>query len=436
LEESVQREEQLLLMTVAGLEASLDNHMPKGVGRDFYRWAISKENPYQGEYLQAQGITQLVKMTCKLLNGLVSDALWEKLAPYTVPMNVYQIYEIVSDNLAIGLASATSFTAEREQRRTILQEFNRSMIARLNGDRRSGDQLLKKIKPLARGVSLFEQSLNSRKQSFFAHVYSEYHRDVKPEDLEAAIFPILVANIESCVDLANFMCDYESGSLILKGLINRYRAVNRLLKHQPLPPQDLLDASTYAILVIPTLAYYIAILGEVIQPQEGFKTVVRNNLLAKALYDAALMVRLLNDLGTWTLQLPPEQYMALSTVLELRYRHYSNSANFIDGLQTAIEDTQVLTRIHKDIVHGEFNVSLYGIRDSSFDSDAIVAFNQNLGYFAQVYQGASQRLQRSLGAIDEQLNHNWLSSLILRFVQFHEVLYSNPYDMKDGEYSI
>jgi hypothetical protein len=430
----VQREEQLLKLTVEGLQTSLDRHMPPSEYRDFYHWAISHANPYREEFLQAQGITQLVRMTCQLVHGLVSDSHWNTVARYTIPMNVYQIYEIVSDNLAIGMAKANAGDAAHTVRRTLLHEFNRVMGEKLRGDPRPAQQMLNRSRILTQRVSQFKQSLNPQKQRFFAHVYLEYHH-VSAQALEFSTWPVLVANIESCVDLAQLMTPYQSGELITQGLVNRYRAVNYLLKQRSPSQKSLLQASTHAILVIPTLAYYIAVLGEVVQSQTHFEYLIRTKTLANALFEAALLVRLLNDLGTWTLRLTPEQHQALATVLKLKYGQ-QDAPDFVSGLASAIQDAHVLTRVFKDLQHEEFNIALHRVRTATFHSEAITMFTDTLANLSQVYLKHYQRLQNHLMTIDNVIGQDWLSKLILRFVQFHETLYSNPYDVENGEYSV
>jgi hypothetical protein len=77
--------------------------MPSSAYRDFYLWALSSENPHRQTFLEVNGITQLVKLTITLLDGLVDSQDWPQLAEASILMSTYQIYEIVSDNLAIGL---------------------------------------------------------------------------------------------------------------------------------------------------------------------------------------------------------------------------------------------------------------------------------------------------------------------------------------------
>lgn len=433
----VDRFEHALTLTVAGLEASLQQHVPAGAYRDFWLWALSKENSQRDGFLQVIGVSQLVKLTITLLDGLVDDRHWHRLADYSVTMNVYQIYEIVSDNLAIGLASPRKGDTTTTFRRDLLRAFNSIMIARLNGDPRPAALLLAPWQSNAQRISSFDQSLNWYKQRLCAGAYLSLRDDLSLEALEYSVWPALVANIETCVELAWSMHACQSGRLLREGLIGRYWAVNRLLDRQVMTSSQLADVGAHAILVMPTLAYYVAVLAESIQPLDHFSLVIQNGTLAKALYDAALLVRLLNDLGTNLIMLPKDERTAL--VHTLIARHLENPADtptVADLLSSMSDGLDLFTRLHKDIVFGEFNVGLHGIADVPRMPETLLAFGRNLAHFSQLYARHRSSLQETLDVLNDYLGDDVVSALILRFVQFHEQLYGNPYSMSVGEYAI
>src|SRR4051812_3038170 len=98
------RHSQILENTLAALETSLAEYMPDCAYRDFYQWALSASNPLGTTWLEALGVYQTTHLTFELLDGIISDEAWDVLVPYISPMNTYLAYEVVSDNLAIGLA--------------------------------------------------------------------------------------------------------------------------------------------------------------------------------------------------------------------------------------------------------------------------------------------------------------------------------------------
>lgn len=426
-----------LAATLAGFEAGLERYMPAGAFRDFYLWAISPKNAQREAFLQIIGASQLVKLTITLLDGLVDDASWPRLADHSVTMNVYQLYEIVSDNLAIGLAGQRKGDLMAGLRRDLLRVFNDTMVARLKGAPESAAQLLASWQPGARCISSFDQSLNGYKQRVSAEAYLSLQPDVALDDLEYSVWAALVANIESCVDLAQSINGCLTSHLLREGLISRYQAVNGLLERRALTLPQLADIGAEAILVVPTLAYYVAVLGEVIRPLERFHLVIENGTLARALYDAALLVRLLNDLGTRLVTQTPIDRAALVQALAMYHRDDPETTPTIADLLSGFsEGSGLLTRLHKDIAYGEFNVGLYGVADLTPRPEALLAFEHNLAYFAQLYAQHQSSLQEMSAMLTDHLRDDTLSTLIVRFVRFHEQLYANPYHMDIGEYAI
>jgi hypothetical protein len=426
-----------LAITLAGFTASLERHMPASAQRDFQLWAISAENPRQDMFLQAMGITQLVKLTVTLLDGLVDDAQWGRLASYSAAMNAYLTYEAVSDNLAIGVAGARRGDKTLELRTTLLHDFNQAMLARLNGDPRPAAQLLAPLQAAARRISAFDQSLSRDKHQLCAEAYLILHNQLALSDLEHQVWPALVANIEACVEMAQSMRANRSGELLRAGLISRYRAVNQLLDGQDMPLSRRVDVGADAILVAPTLAYYIAALAEVVQPLECLSCVIADNSLAAALHDAAVLVRLLNDLGTRLVTFAPGERAALLRALLAHYEERPERASSIVDLLSGFGNgNETLTRLHKDIAFGEFNVALHGLGHITCMREALQVFENNLAYFAQQYAAHQRSLQTTLVVISQRLADDRVSALIDRFVRFHEQLYENAYYQSAGEYAI
>jgi len=430
------RSQQMLESTVNGLQASLNQHMPPGPPRDYLSWGISRDNPDQQFFLQTIGLLQLVNLTATLLDDLVDDALWDQLTDYTIYMNVYQIYEIVSDNLAIGLGRPAR-DAQTQFQRTLLSAFNSAMIERLRHNPMPTTQMLEPLRPYTSAVSCFGQSLNREKHLQCAEPYLVERPEVSLRDLEFGMWPVLVANIESCVELANLLQDYHTGTLLREGLINRYWAVTRTLEARNAPLLELAAIGAHSILVWPTLGYYTAVLGEILSPNDAYPSLIEDGTLAEALYTAALLVRLLNDLGTGLLRQTDEQREQLVDVLWANYLKNSDTLNSISLLLLSdVDMPERLTRIHKDLFHGEFNVALHTVRQIRSVPDAIRVFGENLAYFSHLYAAQFARLEELLAIITTRLQDQTISTLIGRFVFFHEKLYSHRYTAQAGEYAI
>jgi hypothetical protein len=425
----------LLEATLAGLESSLREFMPDGVQRDFYLWAISPQNPHQNEFLQATGVLQLINLTVMLLEGLVDSYQWPQLAMCSVPINVYQSLEIVSDNLAIGLVRLGR--EQRTPQHELLYRFNHFMVERLKGNEAAVVELLRPLRPFASGVSSFDQSLNRAKRLKCAEAYLEMRRDVSLDELEYDLWPLLVANVETCAALADVVDGYATGSLVREGLLDRYQAVNRTLEARHMSLLELANVGAHSILVIPSLGYLVAVLAEWIRPDDRYHLVLEDGTLIEALYSAALMIRLLNDLGGGLLsQTEAQRRLMLDTLLRTYERNMDTLNTISLLLLSYVDESDHLSRIHKDLFYGEFNIAVYNLRHIQAVPDAIQVFGNNVTYFARLYREQAARLDELLQCIAQRLMDKTISRLIQRFVEFHAKLYSNRYTDVAGEYAI
>lgn len=419
---------QTLDASVTGFESSVRRHMPASPYRDYCLWAMSSDNPRRDDYLQTVGIIQLVNLTVMLLDDLIGDDDWEELTDLSVVMNAYLIHEAASDNLANGLRNIQPRDTTFRLRKNTLYTFNGVMLKCLdNDDRQSAIELLESIKAAARRISNFEEDLKRDKHVHLVQTYLSQRPDVSLDDLEYSTWPNLVANIESCIDFVRATKAYCVGSIIREGLVNRYYAVNKLLKAGNMTLSQLANVGTHSILVMPTLAYYIALLAEVIEPQPRISLLVADGTLGAALYDAALLLRLLNDLGTEVCTLTPEERVALLHQLTSWHHRHSKSTQTIFDVLAGVADEDepgILTRLRKDVLLGEFNVGLYSLASANSVSESILAFGRNIDYFVQLYAHHYARLEEKLAIIDACLGTDTISELILRFVKFHERMYT------------
>ncbi len=98
------RLQETLEITVAGLEHSLIGHLPHCAYQDYCAWAVSEANPQRETWLHVMGIPQFVSLTLNLFEGVIPEPYMAAMLKVSVPVNVYLMYEVVSDDLAIGLA--------------------------------------------------------------------------------------------------------------------------------------------------------------------------------------------------------------------------------------------------------------------------------------------------------------------------------------------
>jgi hypothetical protein len=427
--------EHLFKATVQGYQSSLYQHMPLSDYRNFNIWALSARNPHNKIWLQIVGIPQFAKLTQTLLGNSVPPEKWDQLVHYTTLMNAYLIYETISDNLAFGLAAKRPDDTSYDLRREILINFNNAMVARLKGDRVSSDLILARIKPKAEKISSFNYSLTANEQKTIAAAFLHESPSCSMEAIEFGAWHSLVANIQSCGDLVDGMQRYQLGDYLRQGLIRRYEAVNDLLLDRVHSKDALVNVSINTILVIPVLTYYISVLTEVLQPSRAIGTLIENGTLQKALEDAALMVRLLNDLGTGLVV--TNQYH--STLLNDLYAKLPPSADpettFADMLMEHSKQVQLMTRIRKDISFSEYNVSLHSLMTSPPDTTSLLLFGSNLVYYQDQYRQARERLNANLYTISQTLKTEHVSHLIYQFVSFHEHIYQQNFDEQAGDYA-
>jgi hypothetical protein len=409
-------------------------HMPAGAYRDYLSWVLSEDGPQRDEWLQLAGVTGLVRLTVSLLDGIVRDDEWEALAGYAAIINVQQMYEVVSDNLAIGLAHPKNGDDTFAVRRKLLSVFNGAMIERLRGSKAAAPELLEPVEALMRQVSTAEQSLSPDKHRALADAFLAERSGASRTELEHALWPSLLANIETTRDLSRATASCGVGELITQGLIARYAGVDRLLAEPTMSFPERLRASTDAIMVVPTLAYYVGVLAEIIRPTPSLASTIDDGLLFSAFHDAAVQVRLLNDIGPRLLVQADEERRTL--VDSLRGTADRSSSPTLDALliESLAEWGPLFTRIRKDVLHRELNLCVHDY--TSRAADALSLFEEELAAASREYHVSRARLVAATRALDRQLGDEAIGSLIRRFVGFHEALYARDYDDPLGEYAV
>jgi hypothetical protein len=401
----------LLQRTVTGYRRRLGTQVPDGPFRSFALWATAPHNPRCNEWLDAFGITQVVRLTSALLESSGAE-LNDGILQATVPLNVYFAYELSTDNLEMGLA--TSRGLQVTLRRQLVLSFNTAMEERLRNRPRASAQKLQQCKELASRVSCFEQMLVGHKYQALAQAYAqETHSSLA--DLEFAFWPQLIGNIESCNEVADSM----PHELALRtGLINRYRAVSALLRDESESVSQQVRASADTILVAPTLIYYALLL----------EADTDRDAIGEAAFNAAVLVRLLNDLGSPML-LDDAHRALLFSALERVSR--SSAGSLRELLEAHLHQFgPLLVRLHKDLVHGEFNLGLHRLSDLPA-TKALPPFVQRIEHLAHLYRCYDANLSALLPVLPQRVNR-----LIGTFVRFHETLYANPHYNAAGEYSV
>ncbi|MEZ4669997.1 MAG: hypothetical protein R3E39_19000 [Anaerolineae bacterium] len=421
--------------TIESIRSSLMRHMPASPQRNYYLWGISNENPYKEDFLQMIGVNQLINLSDQMIGNLIEPDDRQTVAQYCGRINAYFMYEIVSDNLANGLSSLCVIDDNASKRRDILHAFNHVMVSRLKGEHSNSAELLKPVENLTQSISGFAQSIIPRKHQACLNAYMSQRPDITQEEIEYGVWPILVANIESCYELADYMSHFQVGDLLSHGFIDRYDSVTRTIQvDHGLPLNELVSMGTHTVSVVPVLAYFAGVLTEIIRGEPKLHTVIQDGTLADALTTSAVIVRLVNDVGMLLTLSPTER----KNVMNGLWEHYRNNEVDIDAidhlLMSAPDEFTMLTRLQKDLLHGEFNICLHNLAYSNSVPEALTLLENNLANLSELYYRSQTHLHDLLASIDRRVTNRTLSNLIAGFVRFHEMIYAEPYNSTIGEY--
>ncbi|WP_406274329.1 hypothetical protein OH799_00940 [Nocardia sp. NBC_00881] len=412
----------------------LERYMPDTDQRAYYRWALSDRNPDRKLFSRIIALTQLGNLTAAMLTGLQGRDDWPILLRHAIPVNLYQIFEVVSDNLGIGLAAVRS--DEQSDVRDLVLEFNAVAADDLRHPTgRPATELLADLRPHSAHISSFDQSLTSRYQAQLVDRYLATTRlRLARGVLERTVWSGLVANLESGRDVLAAIAGTRGEPLVRAKTVERYRAVDRTLLAQYLSRDDLVDTGRQAILVAPTLGYFATVFGEISHTDPGYLETLADGTLVAAFDTASLIVRLQNDIGTPLLLMSRQQRSALVQTLRLSFA-VVDTHTAID-LLTRAADHPVLNRFRKDLLNGEFNICLYDLYRIDDIDEGLAAFMDGLDYFADLYARHRTLLHQQLDDLDCRLHDRRITEVTRRFVAFHEKLYSHRYDTLVGDYAI
>ena len=182
--------------TLENIKTSLIEHMPIGVQRDFYLWGLSPANLNRDAFLQLIGMSQVINLVTSILEPTVKVEDWQTLAEYSGQIHAYFMYELVSDDLAVGLSFLPSKDATIQTRKDILHSFNGAMVKRLSGVPTHSSELLQFIQPTTLNIAGYNQVSAHEKYEAQFQQFVKLKGDNPTERFE--LWPILVANVEAC----------------------------------------------------------------------------------------------------------------------------------------------------------------------------------------------------------------------------------------------
>lgn len=415
---------------ISELSKSFERHMPTSLYQMFQRWAISPENPFKEEWLKTLGIPQFSRLTIYMVDLLVSSSQWKELLLSTGYMNTYLLYETISDNLALGcvnwLEKVDPITITK---RKALINFNNAMITKLATNNQHGSDLLYSYRELITQFSLVDHSLSGIKQRKFIDAFMKIdsNHQFAYADIEYGGWVALVANIEACADILEIMYDSPIYSLLKTTLIQRYTYTNELLDEQIHSLNDMLEAGASTILVQAVLTYYYGVISNIKGFNLKLEKALSMGLPQKLMYDAAILIRLLNDIGPDLLQ---NKEFVEKVVSQLDSNTAQSGSIYYQITQISESG---LTRLKKDIEYGEFNICLSYLSKSS---NQVEDFRVLILHLANLYKRHYRNMIEVGSQLDQHFNDNTFSILAIRFVKFHEEIYRHPYHTNSGEYAV
>ncbi len=186
------------------------------------------------------------------------------------------------------------------------------------------------------------------------------------------------------------------------------------------------------------VSFYLEGLADAVGVRDRLPDAMRDHLVFKNVYLTALLIRLLNDIGTHLIvQSDAERAALIAKLRRDAARSRSRSRSFRTFLRDSVGDFgPVFTRIAKDVNKGEFNIALYKLDLYDSVDDALVVFGQRLDHFAHLYGRGLRRLEHHLDELAHRLGHAAPSTMLMRAVRFHEMVYANAYNGETGDYAV
>jgi hypothetical protein len=412
----------------------VDATMPDSAYRDMFLWGLNPANPHAPEWLQVIGTRQIVYFAAQVMGSMFGEEELTVLVHHATPMNIYLTFEVISDNLAFGLTDRQNHDETYYLRQHLMSHFNRRMCTALKYQNFAAWEALDAERGVAERISVFEQSLSPAVHARLAEAFLRQHPGTSLYDLEYGLHPLLVTNFQACLDLYRSSEQMQMGKIIQRGLYHRYATAERVLHNPRLDMSRLVKASTYAILIMPVVAHYLEGVANEIGLADRLPAVIHDHLIFRTLYDAAMLIRLLNDIGTNAI-LNGEQRETLLMDLMAKARRVRSNDVYAFLREVADEQGVAFNRIGKDVKHGEFNMALYNMQYVTTVQDAVYVLGERLQYFSNLYEERFVRLKQRLMTIAERLGDDRLSGLILRAILFHEKMYAKDYRTDEGEYA-
>lgn len=395
--------------------------LPPSQYTDFCRWILQPTNPALTTFLHLSSLTQMGSLFTYLYGSATADRdRWDHLCAEFSSLLLYQRYEVISDNLAMGLALTDAPHAP------VVAAFNRMIIAVLT-DTAPID--LRALQQITATVPWLDQ-----------HLAAEQYRamvDTFNPDAQLEAWVPLSANILACRDMLAQIQHPVANARIRQGIRDRYEAMHTLCTTSaPHTLDDLIRLQTATMLVIPTLDYCVNLYGQIYRddPTEQ-ATIATHPQLHALIADACFLVRCLNDCGPSLMLADPatiaQSYQALEQATP---PHPAES--WLPWFLRASDGHAPFYRLHKDVTFREFNLLFAHLTADEAIPTAIAQLITNTQAVAQRYQATLQRFLQTSAVLADQPLLTIPVGIITRMVSFHQQLYANHYGDLTGDYAV
>ncbi|GAA5527425.1 hypothetical protein [Herpetosiphon gulosus] len=390
----------------------IDN-MPDSSVKAFYKWIIEDKNSLRVDYLQKSGILKMVELYSYIFHFISKDDdkivnLCEKISD----LMIYQVYEIISDNICI-----TSDKIVSKNKVDLNIKINNSIIEALNNTHR--------IKLIDIGEFDFISNHLSEDNSQFIDGYRAISKEI---DIQNESWIIVYMNIISCINVINNI-DLHNYK---KSMIRRYNSVNHISMNKYDDIKEIIKLQSETILVSQTLQYCINIYTKIYVKNDITYKIFNDSNILSIIYDVAIVIRLLNDLGLYFLEYSLQE-------IEMRFDNLLN--NEIMGNETWVEWFLRIaldlpfTRLYKDILFNEYNISLYNIEFEMNYRDVIYRILNNTKYLSLIYKKCMKNIESKRKYLFDN-DYGYIFDIVMNMVKFHQDVYSKEYTSKEGEFAI
>lgn len=411
---------------------SFDDEVHPSTYRNFGCWALRSQIKHKEAFLTVLGHHQIVKMTYTvILPALTRETVFEDIAHVMVASCTWLTHEFLSDSFAAGLSLPSELDCPSQLlRRNMLLNFNeQTKLALLRGtaDR---DSLFKHFKHNNQMHSLFPEMLKSAPlepliREFASSVWSNTDKGV-------CIAAALSANTVSAVRACGSVCSAPLRAMVIHFATQRYTSSSEFLTSDSFFLQSAVNHAAMTSMVAPLLGIYCSAVAEARGEENKLAATNLLPVLKQSLTDAAILVRLLNDLGPYLMTGSVEYRSQLLADLEA---HIRGSVGATINESVAQITDRAFTRIKKDALLKETNVSLHGIAHLPSNDDVRDEVVHRIKMCAKMYEDGKTRLEKSLRHITTCMKHGSYQKLIASFVHYHEIMYGQYFDSEEGDYA-